>query len=98
MSDKLYELMESYLPKDKESIQRQYLFSELELWTMWNILWPEPDLISRAFTVIKQQHTQWEIDWLNTLMTQTDVWSIQGKRESITCHWSSLSVDASKMP
>lgn len=84
MSDKVYDMMESYLPKDIPSIQKQYA-SQLfvGLWTMSNILWREQDLISKQITVIRQLHTQFETDLLNTSTTQIVVWTTRVKKKCI---------------
>ena len=70
MSDKVYDLMESYLPKDVENIQKQYYLFDLELLTMWSILWRGQDSISKVFIVTKLLLTQFEIDLFNTSMIQ----------------------------
>lgn len=53
--------MESYLPNDVPSIQKQYILAYLELSIMSNTLWLEQDLISRLFIVTKHLLTQCEI-------------------------------------
>ena len=73
LNDKVYELMESYLPKTIPDIQKQYLLFYLVLLIMSNIRLLEPDLISKLYIVIKLQRTLYEIGLFNILMILIDV-------------------------
>ena len=54
ISDKVYDLMESYLPRDIPSIQKKYIIYNIALSIMCSTHWLVLDLILKLFIVIKQ--------------------------------------------